>query len=129
MRTAIAFILGISLTLAGCDRERQPQTQAPASPAPSASGSAQHVRLSMRDMTLELQKHCEAAGESMKRLSAAADKARSSDSGSGKAALAAMDAPLRDMQRDMATCLAMVHGIYEQQVGEDRKPPTGTRQP
>ena len=127
MGKKLGFALAIGLLL-GCGQQskqkQSPVTNQAAEPSPCAGG--EHVRLSVRDMSLELQKHCNAAGESMKRLSRSADKARSNRTASGSAVLELIDAPLLDMRRDMATCLEMVHGMYEEHVGENR-PSTGTK--
>jgi hypothetical protein len=110
-----AVLLGCLLI--GCTAPEPPPAPEPTQPPPVLGQAGKHVRLSLPDMTMELEKHCAAAQQSMEKLIEALK-----DGGADRSRL---DGQVLQMRRDMEICMSMVHGMREQHLGE---PPSGREQ-
>lgn len=103
--------------LIGCTAPAPPPAPEPTQPPPVLGQAGEHVRLSLADMTMELEKHCAAAQQSMEKMIEALK--------SGGSDRSPLDGQVLQMRRDMEICMKMVHGMREQHLGE---PPSAREQ-
>ena len=122
MLKRLSVITGVTssvavLLLAGCEQQERTNVKSPEASPPAASlrykGGGPHVSLSPNDLTLELEKHCNSAKECLRTATSLA----SADSISGRR-LSDLKAELVKADKEMTECTLMVHGVYEQQIGE-----------
>lgn len=106
-------------TLCGCSGPKQAtpgDRVAPTQTVVQPPASGPHVRLSLRDMTLELDKHCTAANKGFRELASLANSPEADRNPS--AVIAKIREQVPKIQDDVGTCMTMVHGMEEQHLGE-----------
>lgn len=117
--TCVTATLSAFLLLLGCQNTASVAKSESSPPKTSASsafkGQGPHVSLSSHDLSLELDKHCNSAKESLRKATSLAD----GDSISG-GKLSDLKSELLKADKEMTECTLMVHGVYEQAIGEPK---------
>ena len=110
----IAVIMVATLAFGGCNKPSSmpsPQSVQQTEPAPR---DQRHIGLPPADMTKELREHCGTASQDLHAIEQSVrDRDRMDDAETTK-----LRSQLADLRKQMDRCMAMVHGMEEEHLGE-----------
>ena len=107
----------------GCQQPSPPAKATPESPTnetgPFSTGE-KHIEMPVRDIAIEMQKHCNAATDGYRKVKDKIDAAIvHGDSDEAAYRIKKLLPELKAVQQDMDKCREMAHGIYEKTIGTE----------
>lgn len=104
----------VGVAALGCNKAPSPPPQPHPKTVSTPSGPQRHIGMPAADMTKELREHCGSASNDLQAIEQyVKDRSRMDD-----AATTRLRSDLTELRKQMDRCLAMVHGMEEEHLGE-----------